>query len=223
MTGMDAREWDARYAAAAAAADTVWSVTPNATIGTLTETLPAGRALDIASGEGRNAIWLAERGWQATALDFSEVATARARELAAARLGASATRFEAIAADVLGWPGWEAARAAYDLVLVVFLHLPAPQRRIVHRYAAAALAPGGRLIVLAHDRSNLTDGVGGPQDPTLLPTPDEVVADLDDTGLRIERAEVIDRVVPVPDSAAGPDAAEPRVARDCLVVAIRSA
>lgn len=209
---MDARTWDARYAAAAAAAETVWSVGPNATIAELTAELPAGRALDVASGEGRNAIWLAEHGWQATALDFSEVATARAQEIARARLGEAAGRVEAITADVLTWAGWAPARAAYDLVIVVYLHLPAAQRRLVHRYAAAALRPGGRLVVLGHDRSNLTDGVGGPQDPALLPTPAEILADLDASTVAVERAEVIERPVEVDGVT--------RSARDCLVVAV---
>lgn len=209
---MDARAWDSRYAAAAAAASTVWSLTPNATIAQLAADLTPGRVLDVAAGEGRNAIWLAEQGWQATSMDFSAVATARARELADARLGEHADRVTTVTADALDWPGWS---AAYDLVLVIFLHLLEPQRRAVHRLAATALRPGGRLIVLCHDRSNLADGVGGPQDPALLPTPDEVVADLAGTGLRIERAETLSRAV----EAAGVT----RHALDCLVVASRAA
>ena len=81
----------------------------------------------------------------------------------------------------------------------------------MHQAAAAAVAPGGVLLVLAHDRSNLAEGVGGPQDPAILPTPEQVAADLADTGLTIERAEIVLRPV---DGA-------PRPARDCLVLATR--
>ena len=79
---MDSQLWDARYAAA----DLVWSAGPNATVAALTADLPPGRALDVAAGEGRNAIWLAERGWDADALDFSRVGLDRAERIAADRL-----------------------------------------------------------------------------------------------------------------------------------------
>lgn len=231
MASMDSRFWDERYAAS----DLVWSAGPNATVAELTADLPPGRALDLAAGEGRNAIWLAERGWDATAVDFSAVAMDRARRIGEERLSsaaestaapetaapetaaaataptAAAGRLTTVAADVLEW---EASGTAYDLVLVIFLHLPEPQRREVHRRAAAALAPGGLLLVLAHDRSNLVDGVGGPQDPAILATPAEVVGDLDGIpGLRVERAEVILRLVATEGGE--------RTARDCLVLVRR--
>ena len=75
--------------------------------------------------------------------------------------------------------------------------------------AGRALAPGGTLLVVAHDRANLTDGTGGPQDPAVLYTPDDVLADLDAAGIdvTVERAETVERPV------AGAD----RPALDCLV------
>jgi SAM-dependent methyltransferase len=208
MATMDSRVWDDRYAAS----ELVWSAGPNAMVAELTGDLPPGRALDLAAGEGRNAIWLAERGWDATAVDFSAVAMERARRIGDERLGtADAGRLTTVAADVLRWA---ASGTAYDLVLVIFLHLPEAQRRVVHRRAADALAPGGMLLVLAHDRSNLDGGVGGPQDPEILPTPEEVVGDLDGIpGLSVDRSEVILRPVVTDDGE--------RMARDCLVVAQR--
>ena len=77
--------------------------------------------------------------------------------------------------------------SAYDLVLVFFLQIPASERTLVLGRAAQALAPGGTLLVVGHDLVNLTDGVGGPRDPSLLYTPAAVVADV--AGLEIERAE----------------------------------
>jgi hypothetical protein len=99
---------------------------------------------------------------------------------------------------------------SFDGVLVAYLHLPAPGRAAVLARAATALAPGGTLLVVGHDRSNLTGGVGGPQDPHLLYTMDEIVAWL--RGLDIRRAGTVLRPVdgsPVP-------------ARDTVVVATRS-
>lgn len=205
---MDSSGWDQRYAAT----DLVWSAGPNATVEALVGPLAPGRAVDLAAGEGRNALWLAEGGWEVLAVDFSPVAIERVDRLADQRLGAARARLRTEVADVRGW---EAGSAAYDLVLVVFLHLVAPDLARALRRAAAALAPGGRLVVLAHDRSNLVHGVGGPQDPDVLPTPEQIVADLAPEDLVIERAEVIRRPVEV-DGAV-------RDARDTLVVARRPA
>ena len=77
---------------------------------------------------------------------------------------------------------------SFDLVLVVYLHLVAEARRGVLRMAATAVAPGGRLLVVAHDSTNLTAGVGGPQDPRVLYTRQDIEADLTGTGLAIERS-----------------------------------
>ncbi len=66
----------------------------------------------------------------------------------------------------------------FDLVVLMFIHLPTAERRAVYARAATAVAPGGTLLVVAHDRSNLVDGVGGPQDPEVLFTPAEIASDL---------------------------------------------
>src|SRR6476659_6259622 len=99
---MDAGDWDARYADT----ELVWSVTPNQFVAAELADLPPGRALDLAAGEGRNAIWLASLGWQVTAVDFSAGATRRIRELADDRLGQEADRVSAVTADLMAWtPG----------------------------------------------------------------------------------------------------------------------
>ena len=74
---MDAAAWDERYAATAL----VWSAGPNQFVESELASLPPGRALDLACGEGRNARWLAERGWQVTAIDWSEVAVDKGRQV----------------------------------------------------------------------------------------------------------------------------------------------
>jgi hypothetical protein len=87
--------------------------------------------------------------------------------------------------------------SGYDLVLLAYLQLPAAQRAAALAHAARRLAPGGHLLVVAHDSSNLTEGFGGPQDPATLYTADDVLADLDGAGLEILRAGRVARAVTV--------------------------
>ncbi len=195
---MDRADWDARYAAA----DLVWSAEPNRFVEAETEALPPGRALELAAGEGRNAIWLAENGWKVTAVDFSRVALQKAAHLAAAR----GVTLELSEADVtLDRP----EHGAFDLVLVAYLQTPANDRAAWLGHAVHALAPGGTLLLVGHDRSNLAGGYGGPQDAAVLTTPDELATDLAAAGLEIEKAELVERVVETPDG--------PRTAIDHLV------
>lgn len=146
--------------------------------------LAPGRALDVACGAGRNAVWLAEGGWEVTAVDFSAVALASARRLAAE----TGVEVEWIEADVLEYLP---EPAGFDFVCVLYLQLPAEERRLVLARAAGAVAPGGTLVVVGHDLENLEYGHGGPQDPRVLFTPEEIAAEL--AGLRIEKAERVDR------------------------------
>ncbi len=187
---MDSTAWDERYASA----DLVWSATPNRWVEQVAADFAPGRALDLAAGEGRNALWLVERGWEATAVDFSAVALDRARSLAEQRFGANAGRLRTVPADLLDY-GPDAQ--AYDLVLVIYLQVVAEPRRAVLRAAASAVAPGGHLLVVAHDSANLTDGVGGPQDPDLLFTAADAARDIAGTGLEVARTEKALRPVEV--------------------------
>lgn len=198
-------KWDQRYAAEAL----VWSVEPNCFVVAETADLSPGRAIDIASGEGRNAIWLAERGWAVTAVDFSRVAMDKARQLAHAR----GVEVEWVLDDVTTF---EPPRSHFELVLICYLQVPASDRRTVLMHARRALVAGGTLLYIAHDASNLEHGYGGPKDPAVLCTPAEVVAELPD--LDIVKAEVARREVVTTD-----DDGEPRtaVALDTLVRAVR--
>lgn len=184
---MDSAAWDARYASAP---DLVWTGEPNRFAVEELADLPPGRALDLAAGEGRNAVWLAARGWDVTAVDFSPVAVDKGRRLADSR----GVRVEWVTADLLEYaPPAE----AFDAVLMAYLHLPAQDRAVVLARAAGALAPGGVLVVIGHDLTNLTEGIGGPQDPAILLSPEAVVAGL--PGLRIRRAERARRPVTTED------------------------
>lgn len=181
----------------------MWGAAPNRWVVAETADLPAGTALDVAAGEGRNSIWLAQRGWRVTAVDFASVAVERGQRLAAAEPDA-ADRLTWVVADVRAYAP---PPAAFDLVLLAYLHLPADQRREVLRHAATGLAPGGTLLVVGHDTTNLTEGRGGPQDATRLFTPDDVTADLADAGLETVSARRVRRPVPGPDGTPeGPEA-----------------
>jgi ubiquinone/menaquinone biosynthesis C-methylase UbiE len=174
--------WDERYGTE----ELIWKAEPNRFLVEELDALPPGRALDLACGEGRNAVWLASKGWRVTGADFSRAGLAKAQRLATDR-GVEVTWVEA---DVVEW---RPPTASFDLVVVMYLHLPAEQRRRALAHAAAALAPGGVLLVVGHDTSNLLKGTGGPQDPAVLFTPEEIVEDL--SGLQIERAEQVKRTV----------------------------
>jgi SAM-dependent methyltransferase len=172
---MDAAAWDARYAAT----DSLWGQGANVFLLQQIAGLTPGTALDLGCGEGRNTVELATRGWQATGIDFSATALDRARHLAQARHADVVWRLE----DVTAWTPEE----TFHLILICYLHLPFPQRKAITNRALAAVAPGGSLLVIAHDIRNLREGVGGPQDPDLLWNPEELQAD-GFTALRRETA-----------------------------------
>ena len=199
---MDRDDWNRRYETT----ELLWTAEPNQFLVAEVSALTPGSALDLAAGEGRNAVWLARRGWWVTAVDFSDVALAKAEQLASA----AQVDVTAVCADVTDYA---APPGAFDLVVVLYLHLPAAQRRPVHRRAARALVPAGTLLVVGHDTANLTQGYGGPQDPEVLFSPDDVVADLAGTGLMVEKAVSLSRKVTTPGGE--------RVAIDALVRARR--
>lgn len=181
---MDAGAWDERYAATGL----VWSSGPNQFVERELSDLAPGRALDLGCGEGRNALWLAERGWQVTAMDFSAVGVAKGRRLS--------DRVDWVVGDALDAP----LPTDLDLVLIAYLQLPADERAAVVQRAYAALAPSGTLLVVAHDSTNLAEGSGGPQDPRVLYTAEDVLADLRDPHHAqdpvVIRAERVARTVP---------------------------
>jgi SAM-dependent methyltransferase len=201
---MNRDDWNRRYAGE----ELVWTAQANRFLVAEASALAPGRALDVACGEGRNAIWLAERGWRITGVDFSDIAIEKARGLAVAR----GVEGEWIAADLLDY---RPEPLAFDLVLVFYLQLPAELRRPILRAAAGAVAPGGTFLLVAHDSDNLSDGYGGPQDPRLLYTAADVVADLDGSGLLVERADRVERTVETADGE--------RVALDALARLTRNA
>ena len=180
---VDRRDWDLRYAGS----ELIWTAEPNRFLVEEVGGLPPGRALDLAAGEGRNAVWLAEQGWKVTAVDFSDVGLAKAARLGEAR--GVVVDFEL--ADLRSYLPPE---GIFDLVLVFYLHLALAELEKILRKAALAVIPGGTILVVGHDLLNLSEGHGGPPDPELLYTPEGIAAHLPD--LVVERAERVRRPVP---------------------------
>ncbi|MET0694816.1 MAG: methyltransferase domain-containing protein [Propionibacteriaceae bacterium] len=138
--------WDERYSMS----DKIWSGNPNPRLVEHISGVEAGTALDVGSGEGADAIWLAERGWRVTGIDVSVVALERAAQHASARGADIAERItwqqvDLMAGDVLP--------DSYDLVTAQFMHLPG--REALHRRLAAAVRPGGILLIVGHHPSDL--------------------------------------------------------------------
>lgn len=198
----DSATWTERYAAAAM----VWDTTPNQFVVEVCGPLPPGRALDLGAGEGRNAIWLAGRGWQVTAVDFASIAVGRIASHAALQN----VRLDAIIANALAY---HPAPNSYDLALLCYLQLPAMQLRKAISNAVGGLDTAGRLVLVAHDESNLLNGYGGPKDPDRLTNPEAVAKIAADLGLKVVRAEVVQREVRTDQGI--------RIAQDHVVEAVR--
>ena len=201
---MQKEKWNARYREKEPHAHDEPSAHLKETVGALSP----GSALDLAAGDGRNALWLAEQGWEVAAVDFSEAAVRRGREFARER-GVSV---DWKVADLLEYLP---PSSSYDLVCIFYLHMPFKELEQVLKRAADALKAGGTLLVVGHDRRNLVEGSGGPQNPEILYTPAEISAVLEN--LEVEYSASERR--PPDHGSAGPDA----VQIDCVVRAKRSA
>lgn len=179
MEGVDAQGWDQRYSDE----DRVWGNEPNVFVAQYLGDRAPGTAIDLGAGEGRNAVWLAQQGWEVTAVDFSAVGLAKAREMARDAEVELAT----VACDVEDYD----PTVPVDLVLLCYLQIPDDHQRRLLRRVADWLQPGGAVFVVAHDKSNIEHGRGGPQDETVCYSVEQTVAALE--GLQVRFAEVLDR------------------------------
>ena len=176
--------WDERYAGEAFA----YGEAPNAFLASLADRFPlSGRALVPGDGEGRNGVFLATRGMQVETLDLSALGVAKARRLAAAH----GVTLQARQADVLRWD-WPVA--AYDVIALLYLHLPAEGRRALHAHALAALKPGGLIVLEAFTPRQIDkqrEGArGGPRDTALLYESGDLRADF--AGAKIELCDEVE-------------------------------
>lgn len=164
---MDDTFWDSKYRAQ----DKLWSGNANGVLVAETSSLPPGRALDVGCGEGADARWLAERGWQVTGVDVSQVALDRAA---------------AVSGDLpVRWVRLDLATNApaggsYDLVSAQYFPLPRSEGDPAARGLLDAVAAGGTLLVAGHDLSEMPAHTEDGVDPADYYRPDEVAALLDD-------------------------------------------
>jgi len=213
---MDARAWDERYAAS----ELVWSATPNQFVASELVDLSPGRALDVACGEGRNALWLADRGWQVTAVDFSLTGLDKGRALQSRHEHGRDLHIEWVHADVLEH---DFGSEVFDLAVIAYLQVVDDERHRAVRRTFDSLVVGGTFFLVAHDSTNLSEGTGGPQDPSVLYTAEDVLADLDGERFEVERAERVERRVVAVDEQSHAHAGDAeRTAYDALVRVVRT-
>jgi thioredoxin reductase/SAM-dependent methyltransferase len=169
---VDEHDWEHHYRSH----PMLWSGRPNPPLVAEAADLEPGSALDVGCGEGADAIWLAARGWRVTGVDLATTALDRAAEHAAVAGDGVATRVSWHQVNVTRWDPQE---KAYDLVSSHFLHLHGKERRELFARLARAVAPGGTLLLVGHDNSDLGTEARRPHAPDMFFTADEVASSLD--------------------------------------------
>jgi len=174
---MDTDFWNERYGAA----DRLWSGNPHPQLAEVLADIRPGSALDIACGEGADAIWLAEQGWDVTAVDFSEVAIARGRQAAEDR----ELSIEFVVADLDTW----VPDRAFDLVVEFYLHFEPERRQALHRRLQPFVNDAGQYLCVGHHPDHEKPGVQGPPG-FLLFGPQDLETDFSELAtVRAERTE----------------------------------
>jgi SAM-dependent methyltransferase len=198
--------WDERYRSKSR----IWSGDANPQLIAEVAEIAPGRALDVGSGEGADAIWLATKGWAVVATDISGVALERAAQHAQEKAAEVADRIEWRQADLLVSPP---EPDSFDLVSAQFMQMPADLRTPLFTALAAAVRAGGMLLIVGHHPSDLEAGVPRPPMPELFYPPDEIAALLD-SSWKIEVAEARPRPARTPDG-------DEVTVHDTVLVAIR--
>ncbi len=167
--------WDERYLESDGPR---WSGAPNPSLVAEVESLPAGSAIDVGCGEGADAIWLAERGWRVTGTDISSVALERAAAQARSQGLDVQWQHSDMLANTL-------ASRSYDLVTAHYIHLPQAERMALYTQLAAAVAPGGSLLLVGHHPSHMHSAAGHPNLHDMYFTAEQLVDELDLSGWEI--------------------------------------
>ncbi|MDP4585821.1 MAG: class I SAM-dependent methyltransferase [Microbacteriaceae bacterium] len=182
-----ADHWNERYRDA----ESVWSLEPNQFVVEYLSELSMGSMVDIAGGEGRNALWFARRGWTVENSDFSDVAVEKFRERASRAgvldrcVGTVSSALESSACQT----------GPVDLAVIAYLQLALADLAVAIAVASGALKPAGTFFGVWHERGNVGRGLGGPQIPELNPTVDELVAHARSAGLTVDVCELRERSV----------------------------
>lgn len=177
---MDSKYWDEKYSTD----EFIYTKVVNRFVAELCGNLDVSgsrRAIELAGGEGRNAVWLAKQGWHIENVDFSQKALDK--YLALAMEEAVAELCSANCADALKF---EPMVSPVELAVIGYLQIPEAQLEVATRRLAGYVAPGGHLMGVWHSRDNLAGGFGGPRDPDVLPNVESITKALEGTGLNIE-------------------------------------
>jgi SAM-dependent methyltransferase len=159
--------WDERYRAG-----WVFGQEPNAYLESQGHRFhPGMKALAVADGQGRNGVWLAQRGLDVTSVDISPLALEHTRQLAQER----GVEVNTLCADLAAWT---APEAAYDVIVEVFVHFPSTVRESIHAMLSRALKPGGLFLFECFHERQVGRTSGGPKDPDMLNTPEKLMREL---------------------------------------------
>jgi len=200
--------WDERYRAVEGSGQ-LWSGRPNPQLVEQVSGLPPGDALEAGCGEGADAVWLAGRGWTVTAVDVSAVALERGAAAAAAQGEDIARRITWRREDLRSW---QPERDRFGLVSAQYMHLP--ERGSLHRRLAAAVRPGGTLLIVAHHPDDLRANVGRTGHPDMFMSAQDMAASLDPGEWDVIVADAPGRSVPNLDG-------QPVTVRDTVLRAVR--
>jgi len=177
MTGPSDPFWDERYAAG----EYAYGTEPSLFLKECLASLPPGRALFPAEGEGRNAVYAAQCGWEVSAFDGS--AEGRRKALALAAVRGVTLDYRLMRFDDMDYPD-----GSFDLIALIFVHPPPEERRALHRRVVSMLRPGGRVLLEVFSTEQLRFSSGGPKDPEMLHTPERLRREF--SGLRELRCTV---------------------------------
>lgn len=184
-TMFDETFWDERYNGSGA----VWSGNPNPQLVAEAAKLAPGRALDVGCGEGADSFWLAQRGWQVSAVDISRVALKKAAQHASAKATSGTAVSGTIAWEHHDLLAWTPPSATFDLITVQFMHLPTEDRDPLYDRLAAAVAAEGSLLIVGHSASDIHAGAHRPDVPDLFFTAADIAGALAVNQWRIEVSE----------------------------------
>lgn len=177
--------WDERYSSS----EYAYGKAPNTFLQAHAHLLPkinGGKVLSLAEGEGRNAVYLAQLGYDVTAVDGSAVGLDKARRLAQEK-GVTVNWVHADLTDYdLTWQPW-------DAVISIFCHLPPLARTRVHRDVVNALKPDGVFLLEAYTPAQIHRDTGGGKDPHRLQTAQSLHAEL--AGLRFDHCVELEREI----------------------------
>lgn len=175
-------QWDERFGGDGY----LYGTEPNDFLRHHVDVLPSGRVMCLAEGQGRNAVFLAEQGYEVSSVDLSASGVAKTLALAEIK-GVTVDAVVGDLADIdLGVNHWAA-------IVSIFAHVPPPVRAEVHHRVADALVPGGVFLLEAYTPSQVGRGTGGPPDPTLTMTLDALRTEL--AGLEFDHAMELEREV----------------------------